>query len=135
MSLHEYQESIEIDSKDYTFYSLIMAAIRKADDGNLARLRMAFPETYNELKARYNAPGGLLEESKMITNPKVGDKVHYQPSHYLDNEFGNGIIKEAATHKQEAVRVVYKCDNDWDNYTNYSSALTYLKDLKPGWRT
>jgi hypothetical protein len=62
MSLHEYQESQEIDSKQYGFYSLIMAAMRQADDDNLIQLLTAFPETYNELKARYNAPGGKLED-------------------------------------------------------------------------
>lgn len=71
----------------------------------------------------------------MITNPQVGDKVHYQSPYYLDNEFENGVIKENATHTQAAVRVVYRCNNDWLNYTKYTGALTYLSDLKPGWRT
>ena len=61
MSLYEYQESQEIESKNYGFYSLIMAAIRKADASNLNMLCLAFPETYSELKARYNSPGGKLE--------------------------------------------------------------------------
>ena len=77
-----------------------------------------------------NAPG-----RKTLSNPEVGDKVHYQPPHYLANEFENGIIKENATHTQNAVRVVYKCNNDWLNYTNYTGALTNLSDLKSGWRT
>jgi len=25
---------------------------------------------------------------------KCGDKVYYQPNHYSDNEFENGIVKE-----------------------------------------
>jgi hypothetical protein len=37
-----------------------MAAMRKADSFNIERLRVAFPETYRELTARYNAPGGRL---------------------------------------------------------------------------
>lgn len=60
MSLYDYRESIEIGIKDPSFYSLIMAAIRKADSDNIERLKAAFPETWTELKARYNAPGGLL---------------------------------------------------------------------------
>ncbi len=61
MSLYDYKESQEIDSKSYEFYSLIMSAMRKADDYNLNKLADAFPEVFRELKMRYNAPGGLLE--------------------------------------------------------------------------
>ncbi len=60
MSIHEYKTSVEIAIMDYPFYALIMAAMRKADDDNMERLRMAFPDTHAELLARYNAPGGIL---------------------------------------------------------------------------
>ena len=60
MSLYAYRESIEIDGIDYGFYALIMAAMRKADSDNIDLLKAAFPETWEELKARYNAPGGIL---------------------------------------------------------------------------
>lgn len=43
-----------------SFYSLIMAAMRRADPTNLMLLRQAFPDTWRELNARYNAPGGKL---------------------------------------------------------------------------
>lgn len=58
--LYEYQESRDISS-GLSFASLIMAAYRKADTGNAARLRLAFPDICTELDARYNAPGGRLE--------------------------------------------------------------------------
>lgn len=64
----------------------------------------------------------------------VGQKVYYQPKHYNSDEWENGIIKEIPTHTNEAVRVVYNCNNDWDNYQNYTSALTKLEDLKLGWK-
>ena len=60
MSLYDYRESVEIAKRDAPFYSLIMAAMRKADDMNEIRLRTVFPEVWAELSARYNAPGGLL---------------------------------------------------------------------------
>jgi len=60
MSLYDYQQSIAIAHKDYPFYALIMAAMRRADSNNEAKLREAFPEVYDELKARYWAAGGLL---------------------------------------------------------------------------
>lgn len=61
MSLYDYRESIKIASKEYGFYSLIMAAMRQADDNNLIALQTVFPHTWGELKLRYNAPGGYLE--------------------------------------------------------------------------
>ena len=64
MSHYDYKESQDIDSKDYGFYALIMAAMRKADDINTERLKMVYPGVYTELKARYNAPGGKLENEQ-----------------------------------------------------------------------
>ncbi len=65
---------------------------------------------------------------------QVGGKVYYQPAHYNEDEWENGIIKEIPTHTDTAVRVVYHCNNDWKNYRNYTSALTDLIDLKLGWK-
>ena len=60
MSLHAYQESLEISKDDYDFDSLIMAAFRKADSDNLMHLLSVYPEIWNELQERYNSPGGLI---------------------------------------------------------------------------
>lgn len=66
---------------------------------------------------------------------KIGDKVHYQPEHYKEQDkFENGIVKGIPTHTDEAVRVVYNCNNDWNNYKDYTSALTNLRDLNIGWK-
>lgn len=62
MSLHEYCASQQISATDPPFYALIMAAMRKADTANLAKLRRAFPTTYAEVEARYNAPGAILPQ-------------------------------------------------------------------------
>lgn len=64
MSHYDYECSIKIASKDYPFYALIMAAMRQADDNNTEKLRRAWPEVYEELKARYHAPGGILPHEK-----------------------------------------------------------------------
>jgi hypothetical protein len=61
MSLYDYRVSEEIYKKDYPFYALLMAVIRKADDVNLLKLRLAWPDIVKELQDRYYAPGGLLE--------------------------------------------------------------------------
>lgn len=60
MSQYDYQMSQIIAQNDPPFYALIMAAARKADTDNLALLREAFPQTVEELQARYHAPGGVL---------------------------------------------------------------------------
>ncbi len=72
---------------------------------------------------------------------KVGDKVCYQPAHYGPGEFENGIIKSIPDFALDAddkyyghVRVVYNCGGNWDNYANYTGALTNLRDLKLGWK-
>lgn len=59
MSYHEYQASKELDRAP--FYALIMAAMRGADSFNEIKLRAAWPEVWDELYARYHAPGGVLE--------------------------------------------------------------------------
>lgn len=45
----------------------------------------------------------------------------------------NGIIKTIPKDQPEAIFVVYDCNNDWDNYKDYTAALTKIEDLKIGW--
>lgn len=67
MSLFDYRAAAEIGRTDPPFYSLIMAAMAKADTVNLARLRAAFPDTYREFEQRYNAGGGILPTDPEFT--------------------------------------------------------------------
>lgn len=60
MSLFDYQASKQVAADDPPFAALVMAAYRKADTGNAAKLEMAFPDITRELRARYDAPGGIL---------------------------------------------------------------------------
>lgn len=69
-----------------------------------------------------------------ISQLNIGDKVHYQPSNYREDEYENGIIKEIPDISIFSVRVVYNCAGDWRNYKNYTSALTSIADLKLGWK-
>lgn len=59
---------------------------------------------------------------------KVGDKVTYH-SH---NKTEKGIVKYPPKHGE--VFVVYHCDNNWDEYYNYTAALTSQEDLTMGWK-
>lgn len=62
MSLFDYEASKRIVVADHPFAALIMAAMRQADTTNLDALRNAFPHVWSELEARYNAPGGILDD-------------------------------------------------------------------------
>ncbi len=64
MSLFDYQQSLTIAAQNRPFYALLMAAMRQADSDNVELLKHAFPATWDELHARYNAPGGLLESEQ-----------------------------------------------------------------------
>ena len=83
-----------------------------------------------------------------IAKLKVGDKVYYQPEHYknilvLDNttqetiteKWENGLVKESPDWSTDSVRVVYNCCGDWNNYKDYTSALTNVNDLYLGWKS
>lgn len=69
-----------------------------------------------------------------ISKLKIGDKVYYQPSHYEKDEWENGMVKEIPDHTTTAIRVVYNCAGDWDNFKNYTAAMTSITDLKLGWK-
>ena len=69
-----------------------------------------------------------------IAKLKVGDKLCYQPEHYAPDKWENGMLKEVPDHTNTEVRVVFNCGGDWDNFKDYTSALTNLRDLTKGWK-
>ena len=79
MSLHDYQQS-KYASAVYGFYALLMAAMRNADSDNAQKLRDAFPETWAELQARYNAPGGVIPECKLIAYYNWQGRIYVYPT-------------------------------------------------------
>jgi len=66
MSLATYKLSLLVSREDPPFYALIMAAMRKADSMNIVKLQRAFPEVWEELIARYNAPGGQIGDERNL---------------------------------------------------------------------
>ncbi len=64
MSLYDYLASQKVLSRHYPFYALLMALMSQADTDNAFKLRMMFPEVWDELQERYDAPDGLLEGEK-----------------------------------------------------------------------
>lgn len=65
MSLYDYEVSKQLAAMDVPFYGLIMAAMRRADTNNLNALRAFWPAVWDELQARYKAPGGALNDAEM----------------------------------------------------------------------
>ena len=60
----------------------------------------------------------------IVTEGDIGRYVLYYPG-YGDPE--RGRIKSFNTH---FVFVVYKCNNDWDNYKDYTGCSTRREDLE-----
>lgn len=65
-----------------------------------------------------------------VATIKIGDKVHYKPPY---GRVENGIVKRVPEGQVGNVFVVYNCAGEWDNYQDYTAALTHVKDLYPGW--
>lgn len=72
MSIYDYEQSLALEGQGWSFYALIMAAMRQADTDNLDALRQAFPERYAEFQKRFNAPGGYLPDEV----PEAEDTIH-----------------------------------------------------------
>ena len=81
MSLYDYEvgQRIVLKYGDDEFYGLIQACMRLADTDNLQRLKIDWPDVWNDLERRYNAPGGVLPEdeeeelhTRIVSNPAPG---------------------------------------------------------------
>ena len=68
-----------------------------------------------------------------ISKLSIGQKVHYKPVYFKEDEFENGLVKEIPEHGLDTVRVVYNCGGDWKTYKDYTGVLTYARDLQLGW--
>lgn len=69
-----------------------------------------------------------------IAKLKIGDRVHYVRDNAPEDQYENGMVKEIPDHTNDSVRVVYNCAGDWNNFKNYTSALTRLENLRIGWK-
>ena len=71
----------------------------------------------------------MIDSIEML---RIGTEVHYQPEHYGDIEWENGLVKEIR--EPDGVWVVYNCAGNWHKFKDYTAAKTSLWDLKLGWR-
>ncbi len=72
MSYYEYLAAKKLRELDPPYYALLMAAMWGADSYNAATLRDAWPDVWDELQARYDAPGGLLEGESQPDSEEQG---------------------------------------------------------------
>lgn len=62
---------------------------------------------------------------RQIVKPfSPGDEVNYDGQ--------NGVVK-MVSHTGRQVWVVFKCNNDWINYMDYTAQLVWSDELKKGW--
>jgi hypothetical protein len=83
------------------------------------------------LNAKAKQQFGMITDTSKL---RVGDKVRYQPEHYGEDKWENGMVKSLPDHDTDQVRVVYNCNGDWKDFENYTSALTHKRDLFIGWK-
>lgn len=62
LTLDEYEQSKELFQKNYQFYALMATLMRQADTRNTELLRSNWPDIWESLQRRYNAPLGVVEE-------------------------------------------------------------------------
>lgn len=67
-------------------------------------------------------------------NFEEGQRVHYIRDNHKDKPetFENGIIKTMHPDGDKAW-VVYNCAGEWENYRDYTAALTDFENLRHGW--
>ena len=89
---------------------------------------------FNFDSADFTIKGNILETPSLNPDAKLelkkGDKVTYTRRGTGHKE--NGIVKKNHPDGGKAW-VVYNCGGDWDNYRNYTAALTEYDLLSEGW--
>lgn len=61
MSLYDFKIATELAHKDTPFYALIMAAMYRADSENIKKLKLMWPDIWDEAYERYHAPEGIIK--------------------------------------------------------------------------
>ena len=103
MSIYAYLESKKYT--DCSFDVLLFSLIRKADDINLAKLRLAYPEEVEEFYIRYNIPNGILPD-ELLTYSEMGTDTESVTEIEKRNETYNNLQK-----KVNSLKIEYRAKN------------------------
>lgn len=114
MSRFDYEVSKKIAAEDYPFYSLIMAAMRQADTHNMRLLTAAFPAVAEELRERYNSPGGFLPGDNRPAEPRVAWEMYTEEGNRACQQIFDRIAEEirqgVLTRNMLPARIKELCD-------------------------
>lgn len=80
-----------------------------------------------ERTKKYDECSVLFEDLITLSPLKQGDKVTYNNGFSIEK----GVVKEVVN--ENMTRVVYHCNEEWDRYMDYTSALTDNQYLTKGW--
>ena len=96
MSLHEYEASNRVNH-GFSFVSIIMAAMRRADSDDTYKLKTMWPEIWEELSARYNAPGGRLPGDERRKADRRRLSIDYEPGYdFTGDEQRSGVDRRGS---------------------------------------
>lgn len=105
-------------------------------DNKFTELKEIYPEfTYAQIKLKFDSPRVYMDPQMINTSEiekeitrllevskvQVGDRVVYSDGY----KFEEGVVKELKPCGTKAF-IVYHCNDDWDNYADYTGALTKL---------
>lgn len=109
---------------------LLMMLHLMAHSGFAVDLNAEYSRLYNVIKEEALKADPLLIAVDIQTL-EVGDKVTYIDSYSKKREFGR--VKSFSNVETPTAFVVFQCNEDWDNYQNYTGQITDIKDLYQGW--
>lgn len=106
------------------------------NDGLPASITGRVNKIYHSMQAMLN-PAQQYKELIWESDEQsfeVGERVHYIRDNHLDKPetFENGIVKTLHPDGGKAW-VVYNCRGEWENYKDYTGALTDYSNLRKGW--
>ena len=88
----DYMASLSASAAGYSFYALLMAAMRDADSKNLEALKSVFPEEFEVLMERRDAPGGLLIGERGYVQGKLYERTGIHNYQLVDETAGEPAL-------------------------------------------
>jgi len=136
MSIYDYEVSQKISQSNPPYYALIMAAMRKADSDNTLLLRIAYPELWNEMQKRYNAPGGVIEGDPGKPRPAVSVITPTIARHVL-HYFGEIDGWTPGSFSQKLMELIIRADTEnksklKDSFPGYVEAIRISQEEMDG---
>ena len=133
MSLHEYLYSKTLDRYDPPFYALLFAMMRKADKLNTVKLRVMWPEKFEEFKRRYNAQCGVIPEDEWPVdadgNPIPPPDVPLEPE-YVNINLTGKVFAMLDRIKRYALSIAEDPEDMCSNDTHARHLLLLLEDQR-----